>query len=79
MNELKAFEEHFQIAFKMVAPICIISDTEMLKPGIKVPGWHIYSVQFSRSVMSDSLRPHELQPARPPCQSPTHNILPYVK
>ena len=38
MNELKAFEEHFQIAFKMVVPICIISDTEMLKPGIKVPG-----------------------------------------
>ena len=37
MNELKAFEEHFQIAFKMVVPIYIISDTEMLKPGIKVP------------------------------------------
>ena len=29
----------------------------------------IYSVQFSRSVMSDSLRPHELQHARPPCPS----------
>ena len=28
------------------------------------------SVQFSRSVMSDSLRPHELQHARPPCPSP---------
>ena len=27
-------------------------------------------VQFSRSVMSDSLRPHELQHARPPCPSP---------
>ena len=27
------------------------------------------SVQFSRSVMSDSLRPHELQNARPPCPS----------
>ena len=25
------------------------------------------SVQFSRSVMSDSLRPHESQQARPPC------------
>ena len=30
-----------------------------------------YSVQFSRSVMSDSLRPHEPQGARPPCPSPT--------
>ena len=27
------------------------------------------SVQFSRSVVSDSLRPHELQQARPPCPS----------
>src|SRR5574341_957705 len=29
------------------------------------------SVQFSRSVMSDSLRPHESQHIRPPCPSPT--------
>ena len=29
------------------------------------------SVQFSRSVVSNSLRPHELQHARPPCPSPT--------
>ena len=30
--------------------------------------------QFSRSVVSDSLRPHELQQARPPCPSPTPGI-----
>ena len=30
-----------------------------------------FSVQFSRSVMSDSLRPHESQHNRPPCPSPT--------
>ena len=29
-------------------------------------------VQFSCSVMSDSLWPHELQHARPPCPSPIH-------
>ena len=29
------------------------------------------SDQFSHSVMSDSLRPHELQHTRPPCPSPT--------
>jgi len=29
------------------------------------------SVHFSRSVVSDSLRPHGLQYARPPCPSPT--------
>ena len=28
-----------------------------------------FSVQFSRSVMSDSLQPHELPHARPPCPS----------
>ena len=34
------------------------------------------SVQFSRSVMSDSLRPHEQQHARPPCPSPTPGVYP---
>ena len=34
------------------------------------------SVQFSLSVMSDSLRPHELQHARPPCPSPTPGVHP---
>ena len=34
----------------------------------------LYSVQFSRSVMSDSLQPHELQHARPPCASPTPRV-----
>ena len=32
------------------------------------------SVQFSRSVMSDSLRPHESQHARLPCPSPTPGV-----
>ena len=34
----------------------------------------ISSVQFSRSVVSDSLRPHESQHARPPCPSPTPRV-----
>ena len=34
------------------------------------------SVQFSRSVVSDSLRPHELQHARPPCPPPTAGVNP---
>ena len=34
------------------------------------------SVQFSRSVISDSLWPHELQHARPPCPSTTAGIYP---
>ena len=32
------------------------------------------SVQFSHSVVSDSLRAHGLQPTRPPCPSPTPGI-----
>ena len=33
------------------------------------------SVQFSCSVLSDSLRPHESQYTRPPCLSPTLSLL----
>ena len=32
------------------------------------------SVQFSRSVVSDSLRPRESQHSRPPCPSPTPGV-----
>ena len=35
-----------------------------------------YSVQFSCSVVSDSLWPHELQHARSPCPSPTARVYP---
>ena len=31
-------------------------------------------VQFSHSIVSDSLRPHESQHARPPCPSPTRGV-----
>ena len=34
----------------------------------------ISSVQFSHSVVSSSLRPHESQHARPPCPSPTPGV-----
>ena len=36
--------------------------------------WAFSAVQFSRSVVSNSLRPHELQHARPPCPSPTPRV-----
>ena len=42
--------------------------------------WYIYimecSVQFSHSVVSHSLRPHESQHARPPCPWPTPGVYP---
>ena len=52
--------------------------------GIKMPGAVLIllpvsmvqfsSVQFSCSVVSDSLRPHESQHARPPCPSPAPRV-----
>ena len=40
--------------------------------------WYIYTMeysgQFSHSVMSDYLRPHESQHARPPCPSPSPGV-----
>ena len=50
---------------------CETEETETLQI---LPNSAHTSVQFSRSVMSDSLRPHELQHARPPCPSPTPGV-----
>ena len=50
------------------------SGKEYVKAVYCHPAYLIYmqsSVQFSRSVVSNSLRPHEPQHARPPCPSPT--------
>ena len=48
--------------------------------GCHSPSFHFLnilgSVQFSRSVLSDSLQPHGLQHARPPCPSPTPRVYP---
>ena len=48
--------------------------------GINIPketkDLYIRSDQISRSVMSDSLRPHESQHARPPCPSSTSGVHP---
>ena len=65
------------------------NSTLIEKPPIKNPGSSLLlsdqvspvhpgfsSVQFSHSVMSDSLRPCELQPARPLCPSPTPGTYP---
>ena len=41
----------------------------------RLVGYNLSSVRFSCSVMSDSLRPHESQHARPPCPSPTPNSM----
>ena len=42
--------------------------------GSPLIAWSEGSVQFSNSTVSDSLRPHGLQHARPPCPSPTPGV-----
>ena len=42
--------------------------------GGAVTDYNSYSVQFSCSVLSDSLQPHGLQDARPPCPSPSPGV-----
>ena len=62
--------------------ILVSISTPLAFPGTEKMGIHPFvniqfsSVQFSRSVVSDSLRPHELQHARPPCSSPTPGVHP---
>ena len=50
-----------------------------LEPWLSASSWTSWlcgSVQFSCSVMSDSLQPHEPQHVRPPCPSPTPGVYP---
>ena len=46
--------------------------------GAWVGSWHwkYCSLQFSHSVVSNSLQPHEPQHCRPPCPSPTPGVYP---
>ena len=48
-------------------------NVKVVKEGIP---YTLSSVQFSHSVMSDSLQPYELQHTRPPCLSPTSGVHP---
>ena len=59
------------IVISLVILLCVSSfPSPILTPvmGRKV---QFNSVQFSHSVMSNSLQPHRLQHSRPPCPSPT--------
>ena len=51
-------------------------DNDHLRAIIKVDPLQFNSVQFSHSVVSDSLQPHESQHTRPPCPSPTPRVYP---
>ena len=53
---------------------CFVPQAIPLEPRLWSWGCSVQSVQFSRSVVSDSLRTHELQQARPPCRLPTPGV-----
>ena len=67
----------FKMGRKAVKTTCNINNA--FSPGTAdehILQWWVRfsSVQFSRSVVSDSLRSHESQHARPPCPSPTPGV-----
>ena len=65
------FSAHYKSYLKKVEAVMIPEFALGLKSLIVVS-----SVQFSRSVVSDSLQRHELQHARPPCPSPSPGVHP---
>ena len=60
-----------------IEPASLLSSALASRIFITSSTWEAHqlsSVQFSRLVVSDSLRPHESQHARPPCPSPTPGV-----
>ena len=58
----------------MVWPAVPTAKIDLVAEKIRTGFATTHSVQFSRSVTSDALQPHELQHARPPCPSPTPGV-----
>ena len=67
-NEKQQIKMHYSIKRKSLDWIIFISGKQIFNT---TNVFQFSSVQFSRSVMSNSLQPHGLQNARPPCPSPT--------
>ena len=62
---------------KLLKPISMIIQFHEVERTVQGPEYYSFrfsSVQFNHSVVSNSLRPHGLQHARPPCPSSTSRI-----
>ena len=59
---------------KKIKPVTVSIVSPSICHELMGRGAMISSVQFSHSVVSDSLPPHGLQHARPPCSSPTPRV-----
>ena len=77
---LRAGDYPWSVAFpvQIIATFLRLSGQliHLLDSGSCLTLYLISSVQFNRSVVSDSLRPHESHHARPPCPSPTLGVHP---
>ena len=72
---MKIVKKKIHVSGKMcVCGVFIEIGMDGYKPNFVVN--YLRSIQFSCSVMSHSLRPHEPQHARPPCLSPTPGVHP---
>ena len=69
---------HFNFSF-LSHRFCVIDGRNSMQCLSVVYKIRFNSVQFGRSVMSNSLRPHELQYARPPYPSPTPGVHSYSR
>ena len=54
--------------------VSYFTPTQLCDPALLISSVQFSSVQFSRSVVFGSLRPHESQHTRPPCPSPTPGV-----
>ena len=75
IHKSQTFLFFYLVEWKVTKPNCKSKQTNL---DIISSGNSFFSslVQFSRSVMSDSWWPHELQHARPLCPSPTPRVHP---
>ena len=62
------------LQIKTKSEMCWVTDLHCVLPKTHITNAIVRSDQISRSVVSDYLRPHESQHARPPCPSPTPRV-----
>ena len=62
--------------FSNISGFYSLNDWNIAPPSCNNQSIFSQFIQFSHSVVSESLRPHELQHARPPCPSPTPGVHP---
>ena len=59
--------------------LCLLNSPHLQFYATLLIWFQFNSVQFSHSVVPNSLRPHELQHASPPCPSPSPGVEPEIK